>query len=480
VKVRGTRAALRVLPVLMLVAGMTLSMLCGRHIPPDRPVIVAGPVEGSINVNYAFTATAVSPEGDSIAIRFDWGDGDTSDWSGYVASGEEVTMSRTWADTGTYHVKAQARTPAAAESDWSEPHPVTITGEPGTIKWRYETGVNVISSPAIGDDGTVYVGTWDGTLVALRPDGSVIWQFELNGFLFSPPGVGDDGTIYLGTSRSRFGSGYFYAINPDGTLRWRVYQGDELPCAGPAIAADGTVYVAGAIESGGGGVRAYDPDGNLRWRYEVGDWVCSSPAVGVDGAVYFGSSDSFLYALHPDGNLKWRAGTGYNGPSSPAIAADGTVYIGSGDGHLYAINPDGTRRWRYRTDGFVYSSPSIGADGTIYVGSSDRCLYAISPDGTLRWRYRTGHDCYSSPAVRADGAVYVVSDGLYAVTPDGELKWRYADASGTSSPAIAEDGTVYFEGSEKLHAIYGDSLLANTPWPKYGADSRNTGRVRRP
>ncbi|MBU0698856.1 MAG: PQQ-binding-like beta-propeller repeat protein, partial [Proteobacteria bacterium] len=43
----------------------------------------------------------------------------------------------------------------------------------GTLKWRYKTGNYIDSSPAIGSDGTVYVGSWDNSLYALNPDGTL-------------------------------------------------------------------------------------------------------------------------------------------------------------------------------------------------------------------------------------------------------------------------------------------------------------------
>jgi outer membrane protein assembly factor BamB len=89
----------------------------------------------------------------------------------------------------------------------------------------------------------------------------------------------------------------------------------------------------------------------------------------------------------------------------------------------------------------VFSSPAIGSDGTIYVGSCDNKLYAIKPDGTLKWSFPTGYWVFSSPAIGSDGTIYV---GSY-------------------------DG--------KLYAIYGSGTLANTPWPKFHHDLKNTGRV---
>ena len=42
--------------------------------------------------------------------------------------------------------------------------------KPGTVLWEFETGDRVHSSPAIGSDGTVYVGSWDNKLYAIKTD----------------------------------------------------------------------------------------------------------------------------------------------------------------------------------------------------------------------------------------------------------------------------------------------------------------------
>ena len=36
--------------------------------------------------------------------------------------------------------------------------------------WEFETGYGVVSSPAIGSDGTVYVGSWDNKLYAIKTE----------------------------------------------------------------------------------------------------------------------------------------------------------------------------------------------------------------------------------------------------------------------------------------------------------------------
>ena len=42
--------------------------------------------------------------------------------------------------------------------------------KPGTVLWEFETGFPVRSSPAIGSDGTVYVGSDDNKLYAIKTD----------------------------------------------------------------------------------------------------------------------------------------------------------------------------------------------------------------------------------------------------------------------------------------------------------------------
>ena len=41
-----------------------------------------------------------------------------------------------------------------------------VTAE-GRLKWSFSTGAEVFASPTVGDDGTVFVGSWDGKMYAL-------------------------------------------------------------------------------------------------------------------------------------------------------------------------------------------------------------------------------------------------------------------------------------------------------------------------
>jgi outer membrane protein assembly factor BamB len=67
------------------------------------------------------------------------------------------------------------------------------------LGWSFKTGGVVDSSPAIGLDGTIYVGSWDDKLYAINPDGSLKWSFKTGYLVDSSPAIGSDGTIYVGS-----------------------------------------------------------------------------------------------------------------------------------------------------------------------------------------------------------------------------------------------------------------------------------------
>jgi outer membrane protein assembly factor BamB len=389
----------------------------------------------------------------------------------------------------------------------------TARAADGGLKWKYQTG-GVLSSPAIGADGTIYVGSYDNYLYAISPPisgtaGILKWKFETEYHIDCSPAVGKDGTIYVGSNDN-----FLYALDPNppgitGSLKWRYKTGNSVNSS-PAIGPDGTIYV-GSLD---GYLYALDPkpstaNGSRKWRYYVGSAISteSSPVVGKDGTIYIVGLDG-IHAVDRNGNFKWKYSPdeGSELRSTPAIGADGTIYFGSGsnDKYLYALDPNpntsaGLLKWEYVLPAGWFAtsfSPAIGADGTIYIGASDLdgkgALYAITPPtpvsttAVLKWRYQTEKQIYSSPAIGADGVIYVGSydNYLYALdpnpgSPDGHMKWRYnTELPVASSPAIGPDSTVYVGSNDTLHAIVSSGGgLGKTPWPMFHLDVRHTGNL---
>ena len=239
------------------------------------------------------------------------------------------------------------------------------------------------------------------------------------------------------------------------TLRWNFPTGQRITSS-PVIGEDGTIYF-GSYDST---LYALNPDGSLKCSFRAGEMIDSTPAIAPDGTIYFGSWDKKLYKIDPNCNRIWSAETNGRISSSPTIGPDGTIYFGSDDNFLRAMKPDGTLLWSFMTGDRIFSTPAIAPDGTVYVGSFDNNTYAITPDGTEKWRFKTFSFVFSSPSVSADETVYFGSydGGLYAVNPDGTQKWRlFTGDIVQTSPSIAADGTIYagsFNGN--LYAINPD------------------------
>jgi len=71
----------------------------------------------------------------------------------------------------------------------------------GALKWSFPTGGNLQSSPAIGSDGTVYVGSWDKHVYALNGvTGALKWTQVTGDLVVSSPAIASDGSIYVDSS----------------------------------------------------------------------------------------------------------------------------------------------------------------------------------------------------------------------------------------------------------------------------------------
>ncbi len=141
------------------------------------------------------------------------------------------------------------------------------------------------------------------------------------GFAYSSPAIGADGTIYVGGAASDNANNALYAVNPDGTVKW-TFQTGNFVASSPAISADGTIYVGSADDN----LYAINPNGTEKWVFATGSEILfSSPAIGADGTIYIGSESSpGLFAIGgpaapfpvPD---KAAATTTHSSPTSSSV-----------------------------------------------------------------------------------------------------------------------------------------------------------------
>ena len=66
--------------------------------------------------------------------------------------------------------KDQPKPTPKKETPQPKAGPKSAVQKPDTVLWEFETGGDVESSPAIGSNGTVYVGSLDNKLYAIKTD----------------------------------------------------------------------------------------------------------------------------------------------------------------------------------------------------------------------------------------------------------------------------------------------------------------------
>jgi hypothetical protein len=85
--------------------------------PPGTPSI-SGPGSGKTGTEYDYSFSTTDPDDDPVYFLVDWGIGSNTGWLGPYDSGEEVTLSHSWSNTGTYSIRVKARDDWFYESDW--------------------------------------------------------------------------------------------------------------------------------------------------------------------------------------------------------------------------------------------------------------------------------------------------------------------------------------------------------------------------
>ena len=341
------------------------------------------------------------------------------------------------------------------------------------VKWKYKINGEIYSSPVIGSNGTIYIGSSNDNLYAIKPNGKLKWKYHTKGYISGSPAIDSDGTVYAGSW-----DGNLYAVNSNGTLKWKYKLKSNSVYTSPAIGSDGTIYIGSDCD-----FYAVNKAGKLKWEYHTNGNIYASPAIDDDGNIYVGSYDGNLYALNSNGTLKWKyfAGTkDWDGillgiSESPVIGPDGTIYIVN-HCNLNALKSNGTLKWKYGISEGIYSSPAISSNGTIYIEDYSGCLHALNPNGTEKWKYQTDQPDVEESSeqyvtIDSDGTVYIVNryGYLYAVNSNGTLKYRTTTDMMNTAPAISSDGTLYiassFDSDGVLYAIADDIVTAK---PKGG------------
>jgi len=342
-------------------------------------------------------------------------------------------------------------------------------------------------SATAASDGTVYVGTRQGEILALyankngrlKAEEQVKWRFSPEkdqrlGGVFSMPAVGEE-HIYVGDRGDADGkNGKLYALRKDRSPGSNTLESGEWKkdiegaiVGGAALAeAEGLVLVG----SNDGYLYAFDTTGDttskMAWRFPTGGRIWATPVVW-DGVVYFGSMDHYVYALTLEAGLNlskrllWKYKTGGAVVSTPLLL-DGPkgpmVIIGSFDKKLYALkartsNPGGEMVWPQPFEGDDWFWAGAVSDGKyIFAPSMAGTVYALDTGGASVWaeRFEEKSPVVSTPVI-VEGKVVVATDKgklhLLRASDGEELEVSKELDSRVKAP-LSHDGTMVFVGAE--------------------------------
>ena len=164
-------------------------------------------------------------------------------------------------------------------------------------RFRFDAGAPLAAPAEVAPDGSVCVGTVDGYVHSLGPDGSYRWSHSVHGAITRRPHFAG-GRWFIATSARRV-----YALNRDGSLSWsfQLYGAVESELVSDA---KGTVYFVAADHF----LYGFSAHGQvtLRTRFRPG----IKPEISFDQAAELRDPEGNSWLGRSDGVLEYRPASG--------------------------------------------------------------------------------------------------------------------------------------------------------------------------
>ena len=313
---------------------------------------------------------------------------------------------------------------------------LTPNGSAVWVRGMGGAGADVANSVAVASDGSVYalgsfqgttsfgayslsaIGPTDGFVTKLDANGNYLWAKRMGGIdaiegttIGQGIAVAPDGSVYTTGSfqgTANFGSStltsvgdsdlFIAKLDPSsGSFLWANRMGGTIGdyLAAVAVAADGSIYVAGSFHG-------------------VADFGSNT----LDSGGYY---RTFISKLSPSGAFLWArgvGGTGWDLPGGVAVAPNGTVYVAGGFCGMADFNPSDTATYFLRS-----------------AGQKDVFLLNLTASGDFISAEQMGgpnDDCARDVAVAADGTVYTTGyfQGTANFDPSGSGTYLLQSAGG--------------------------------------------------
>ncbi|WP_455585011.1 glycerophosphodiester phosphodiesterase family protein [Bacteroides sp.] len=439
---------------LVLLSGVLFSLQACED-TPQEPEPSPEPVEITIQCSpecplaeqeVRFSASVSGP----TVENYKWDFGDSS-------QSEEQAPVHIYATEGEYRVKL-----TVSNSSLSVTDSILVSvgerdyGKGFQLKWISNASVGDVKeiSPVLSpDEDQIYIISGEQVLKKIAaPNGIEEWTFDLTaskygaaslGGCMSMPSVDTDGTVYIGTGAE--GNGKVFAINPDGSLKWYLFDDPET-----------AFYCASSYSEPNAIIR------NITCTFDNNNVYIGYS--GITGSVISVSKKSGFRK----GNL-FLSGVGTNNGVTNGV-------VMSKEGHLYfisnqslvcganttALKKGGSVRRDFGTElsaGYAPEAPmAVDNDNNVYLtfaAGTSNYLCQISSAGKINWKTEISNDAVSlltGVVLTEDRIAYVsrkqsegVLGGITAVDVSGKRLWNFdIPESVCGTPIIVADGSILF------------------------------------
>lgn len=345
-------------------------------------------------------------------------------------------------------------------------------------KWRVEVGSVGYGSPVIGADGTVYVGTLEGKLVAINPNGTIKWNLELTtrgsanfpGVVTGSPAVGGDGNIYVistvnqnirdhrnGADREfHIRRSSLHCVSPDGFKRWTFDFPANASATGlggfttssPKVWGTGEVHIfVPAIFQSGGFAGGYAVEllvinqfGNLAFRQDIASYppstiVGEGPGLGdiLDSIWDFISSPVDFDTSGVGTSLEEKFGW-----PEPTVAVVDYAEFANSPLIIIDDNYKATAAFRFESriliplwknisaQGRQRSSPAVFANNTLAIGQKDGTVgfYDAKSGHELSKPWYKASKPVMAPSASFGRQVFLIADKQLIVLDSNSEVWK--------------------------------------------------------
>jgi outer membrane protein assembly factor BamB len=469
--------------------------------PPQLADSIVGRRHWAADRWYHASVRVTDPDGDSVAVRFVWGDLPAAGWSAYVPSDSVATDSCRWTPTGPHTVHVVLRDGGCMVSRPSVVETVSVSAM--AVLWRIKK--SYVATPTLGSiDGepVLFCENDDDFMDCYDLDGRLRWSVPMPRGTGYAASASQDGSRLYVTTRD---SGLVCLDSRTGQRRWclSLNRARGTPALGP----DGAVYVvAGQVEIGLSRVRDLDGSSVVEWSVPFGDSsdAKDGPVVGRNGVVYatgysYTSRHSILVAVDPAGAVLWKDTTHNCLCGAPALDSKDRILIANEDHDLYCLEPDGALAWSVSTTNDLWPGCiAVGRDDEVIVADQEGKVMCFDSAGRQQWAssFETD-DGWNTPCIAQDSTTIVYNPGeLRGIGSYGQTLWEFSiwdslrgrkyssgpeEGDDWPSPVIGPNGDLYVASEDGLFRLaHGGLRLASTAWPTYNHDNAHSGWAGRP